>query len=140
SDKQFYFFNCLPKREHTTYTLLCDFSRGVLNDRSYALISNTCSEATEESIRSLCLLFFLLPFFFLHANQNIIGGDLRIFQKVETFKALDFEGLTFLNYRFDISSFSFCFEFTDFTGAKDSPKGRKYCLFVAWEQVLDASA
>ena len=59
---------------------------------------------------------------------------------METFKALDFEGLTFLNYRFDISSFSFCFEFTDFTGAKDSPKGRKYCLFVAWEQVLDASA
>ena len=107
---------------------------------AFALISNTCSEATEESIRSLCLLFFLLPFFFLHANQNIIGGDLRIFQKVETFKALDFEGLTFLNYRFDISSFSFCFEFTDFTGAKDSPKGRKYCLFVAWEQVLDASA
>jgi len=34
SDKRFYFFNCLPKREHTTIRHICDFSRGGLNVRS----------------------------------------------------------------------------------------------------------
>ncbi|RHK33477.1 hypothetical protein DW068_15575 [Anaerobutyricum hallii] len=33
SDKQFYFFNCLPKREHTIISYICDFSRCVLNIR-----------------------------------------------------------------------------------------------------------
>ena len=82
---------------------------------------------------------FSLALFLLACKSEYNWGNLGIRQKVETFKALDFEGLTFLNYRFDISSFSFCFESTDFIGAKDSPKGRIYCLFVAWEQVLDTS-
>ena len=44
--KILYFFNCLPKREHTKRTYICDFSRYGLNTRLYTLVSKPCSEAT----------------------------------------------------------------------------------------------
>ena len=39
--KILYFFNCLLDGMHTKITYICDFSRGGLNARLYALASNT---------------------------------------------------------------------------------------------------
>ena len=38
SDKQFYFFNCLPKREHTKFIEFCDFVLRNFDHRNFGLL------------------------------------------------------------------------------------------------------